>query len=268
MNGGEGGGEGDEEGGGESGGESGGEGGGERGGGEASGQAGAPKAASIKRAALTCARVARAFSVSVSESVALCMRRASRAERSTAAVRWVGVFGDCSHSSTVVPLTAGTNSEPTSTRHDDVLSREWAMRPCNTARKPLCSRAEVSRTSAHFAGAGGGGDGDSGGDGGGNGGLGGGGGDGGKGGSEGDCWILGRSVGGGGGGVGGAGGGSSCPGNSGGGGKNGGGDSEGGSDEGGGGEGEGGAAERAGGVVTPLVSRWGRVFCPLVQREV
>ena len=113
------------------------------GGGEVLGQVGAPKAALMKRAALACARLARASSSTVSESVALCMRRASSAKRSSAA----------SHTSIVVPLTAGTILEPTSTRLD-VLSRAWAMRPCNTARKPLCSRVEVSWMSAHSTGAG------------------------------------------------------------------------------------------------------------------
>ena len=114
------------------------------GGGEVLGQVGAPKAALMKRAALACARLARASSSTVSESVALCMRRASSAKRSSAA----------SHTSIVVPLTAGTILEPTSTRLDDVLSRAWATRPCNTARKPLCSRVEVSWMSAHSTGAG------------------------------------------------------------------------------------------------------------------
>ena len=123
--------------------------------GDFSGQVGAPKAASMKFAARAYFWLTREISVPVSKRVACCARRPANAWRSCTALRWVGTWGDCSQSFTVVALSATAQSEATSTRHDDVLSRAWAMRPCNRGRKPLCSR-EVSWISVHSAGAGGG----------------------------------------------------------------------------------------------------------------
>ena len=74
--------------------------------GEAAGQTRAPKAASIKIAARSSLRVTRASSASVSESFSPCVRRETRASRSSIAVRCIDSRGGCSHSLAVGPIPA------------------------------------------------------------------------------------------------------------------------------------------------------------------
>ena len=78
------------------------EGGGE---GEVAGQIRAPKAASMKLAARISLRVTRRDSASVSKSLVLCARRATKFSFSSAAVRWVGSCGGCSHNLTTAVAT-------------------------------------------------------------------------------------------------------------------------------------------------------------------
>jgi hypothetical protein len=82
------------------------EGSGAEGGDEGAVQMRAPKAASMKIAARTSLRVTRATSASVSESFSPCLRRETRASRSSIAVRCDGSCGGCSHSLTRGPIPA------------------------------------------------------------------------------------------------------------------------------------------------------------------
>ena len=76
--------------------------------GEATGQIRAPKVASMKIVARTSLPVTRDPSASVSESVALCARRETRASCSSIAVRCAGPCGGCSHSLTIGTIPAAT----------------------------------------------------------------------------------------------------------------------------------------------------------------